>query len=128
MEIPCSGTGQDGDTLAGLPWPNPRFTNNGNGTITDNLTGLIWDQDAGMTVFNGWQAALEAVKNLNSAQYKGFSDWRLPNVNELASLLMNDPLGQRSDIWLASQGFTGVQDSTYSSSTTSAYFTEIPAA
>ena len=30
----------------GVDWPSPRFTNNGNGTVTDNLTGLMWTQDA----------------------------------------------------------------------------------
>ena len=30
----------------GVPWPNPRFTDNGDGTVTDNLTGLIWLKNA----------------------------------------------------------------------------------
>lgn len=40
--IPCTGTGQDGEIQAGVPWPSPRFTDNGNGTVTDKLTGLMW--------------------------------------------------------------------------------------
>ena len=44
--IPCAGTGQDGDIQAGVAWPNPRFTDNGDGTVTDNLTGLMWTQNA----------------------------------------------------------------------------------
>jgi hypothetical protein len=39
-------TGDDGDYEHGAMWPDPRFTDNGNGTITDNLTGLIWLKDA----------------------------------------------------------------------------------
>jgi hypothetical protein len=39
--IPCAGTGQDGDLRKGVSWPSPRFTDNGDGTVTDNLTGLI---------------------------------------------------------------------------------------
>lgn len=43
--IPCPGTGQDGDWLAGVVWPSPRFTV-GTGAeadcVTDNLTGLMW--------------------------------------------------------------------------------------
>ncbi|MGA9347827.1 MAG: hypothetical protein WBW48_03355 [Anaerolineae bacterium] len=35
-------TGEDGELLKGVTWPSPRFTDNGNGTVTDNLTGLIW--------------------------------------------------------------------------------------
>ena len=36
------GAGDDGDLEGGVAWPNPRFADNGDGTITDNLTGLIW--------------------------------------------------------------------------------------
>ena len=39
-------TGDDGDLQTGVAWPNPRFKDNLNGTITDNLTGLIWLKDA----------------------------------------------------------------------------------
>jgi len=42
-----AGTGQDGDIRAGVAWPVPRFMDNGDGTVTDNLTGLIWTQNAG---------------------------------------------------------------------------------
>jgi hypothetical protein len=38
--------GDDGDIQAGVPWPVPRFTDNGNGTVRDNLTGLIWLKNA----------------------------------------------------------------------------------
>lgn len=38
--------GEDGDLQKGLAWPSPRFTDNGNGTVTDNLTGLIWLKNA----------------------------------------------------------------------------------
>jgi len=34
-------TGDDGDLEKDVAWPNPRFTNNSDGTVTDNLTGLI---------------------------------------------------------------------------------------
>src|SRR5215213_1559219 len=35
--VPCAGTGQDGELRAGAAWPDPRFTDNQNGTVTDNL-------------------------------------------------------------------------------------------
>ena len=38
--IDCAGTGQDGEYQAGVS-VDPRFTDNGDGTVTDNLTGLI---------------------------------------------------------------------------------------
>ena len=101
-EIACAGTGQDAAILGGIPWPNPRFSDNGNSTVTDALTGLIWTKDANLmvnrdpafdvdgTANNGavtWQHALDYIKKLNSEAYLGFSDWRLPNINELLSLV-----------------------------------------
>ncbi len=56
---------------------------NGNGTITDNATGLTWmqsDSGKGMT----WEEALEWAENL---EYAGYSDWRLPNAKELQSIV-----------------------------------------
>lgn len=40
------GTRDDGALQKGVAWPNPRFTDNANGTVTDNLTGLIWLKNA----------------------------------------------------------------------------------
>lgn len=51
-EVPRTGqitsyaAGDDGDIQAGLSLPEPRFTDNGDGTVTDNLTGLIWLKNA----------------------------------------------------------------------------------
>lgn len=39
-------TGDDGESQKGVAWPNYRFTDNSDGTVTDNLTGLIWLKDA----------------------------------------------------------------------------------
>ena len=36
------GAGQEGHIQPGIEWPIPRFTKNGDGTVTDNLTGLVW--------------------------------------------------------------------------------------
>jgi len=68
------------------------FKDNGDGTVTDNATGLIWMKiDSGHlkagTNKNGklnWQQALEWAENL---EYAGHSDWRLPNVKELQSIV-----------------------------------------
>ena len=55
------------------------FTDNGDGTITDKTTGLMWMQtDNKMAI--SWQEALTYGENLD---YAGFSDWRLPNAKEL---------------------------------------------
>ena len=101
-EIPCEGTGQDGEYQMGVPWLDPRFSDRGDGTVRDNLTGLIWLKDASCTSFfasdntglnyRTWSLALTAANSLAS-DYCGLSDgsvagdWRLPNVRELESLV-----------------------------------------
>ena len=44
--IPCAGTGQDGALQKGVELPTPRFSDKSDGTIKDNLTGLIWLKNA----------------------------------------------------------------------------------
>ena len=60
----------------------PSFTNNGNGTITDNVTGLMWQQTDGgeMTVEN-------AATYVTALRLGGYSDWRLPTAHEGFSIL-----------------------------------------
>ena len=101
-EISCAGTGQDGELQFGITWAAPRYTDNVNGTITDNNSGLLWCSDANLLATVNpsfdtdgvagdglvtWQNALDYVKKLNAEAYLGFRDWRLPNINELASLV-----------------------------------------
>ena len=82
----------DGHLKKGVAWPNPRFTDNGNGTVTDNLTGLIWLKNANCFGTETWTEALEDCDSL-TAGYCGLTDgssvgdWRLPNRFELESLL-----------------------------------------
>ena len=66
----------DGALEKGVSWPNPRFTINTDGTVTDNLTGLIWLRNANCTLFfNGdakgqnnrfWNEALVAASSLSN--------------------------------------------------------------
>ena len=101
-EINCAGTGQDGDIQAGVAWPDPRFRVNGDGTVTDDLTGLMWTQDGQVAAKDGnancfqgnncdfktWQEALDYVAGMNAGTNLnfGYTDWRLPNILELLSL------------------------------------------
>ncbi len=62
------------------------FMDNGDSTITDNATGLMWSQDDSGSGLN-WQEALAWVAQKNSEDYLGYNDWRLPNVKELQSIL-----------------------------------------
>lgn len=74
--------------------PDSRFQANGDGTVTDVTTGLIWKQCAeglsgvGCTTGSAetftWQRALQRAE---AAVFAGSSLWRLPNKNELASLV-----------------------------------------
>jgi len=115
--IPCTGTGQDGELQMGVPWPSPRFYDNGNGTVTDSLTGLMWTKNANLPgSAMTWYQAVDYCNNLTQG---GYTDWRLPNVNELESLVNDDE--PNSAAWLNSQGFTNVQSKYYWSATTSAY-------
>jgi hypothetical protein len=114
-EIPCPGTGQDGAIQAGVAPPIPRFQVNGD-CVTDNLTGLMWAKNANLP--NGTRNWYQAVDDCNNLNLCGYTDWRLPNVNELESLInANEP---NSATWLNAQGFTNVQAYDYWSSTTGA--------
>jgi len=62
------------------------FVDNGDGTITDNATGLMWAQNDSGTTQN-WQAALAYVETLNNANHLGHNDWRMPDIKELQSIL-----------------------------------------
>jgi hypothetical protein len=78
-------TGDDGDLEKGADLPDPRFTDNGNGTVTDNLTGLMWTKDAQQIAGEmDWYDAIDACNNL---VFAGWEDWRLPNVREMLSLI-----------------------------------------
>jgi hypothetical protein len=84
--IHCAGTGQDGELQAGVAWPEPRFiVNDDNSTVTDSLTGLEWAKNANPSgVKMDWQQALDYV---NTFANGGHTDWRLPNIEELRSLV-----------------------------------------
>ena len=121
--IDCANTGQDGDVQAGVAWPSPRFTDNGDGTVTDNLTGLIWLKNADCAGIMTWENALAWCNNLAGGSCgltdgSVAGDWRLPNVVELESLV-NAEMGNPS-VWLNTQGFTNVQSTWYWSATTGA--------
>jgi hypothetical protein len=114
--VDCIGTGQDGNLQNGVEWPYPRFTDNRDLTVIDKLTGLIWAKDSNPVVAKNWQDVLDYVKGLNSSSYQGHNDWRLPNQNEILSLVNN---GQtRFDLWLGTQGFSNVAPANYWTSDT----------
>lgn len=61
----------------------PSYTNNGDGTITDNATGLMWEKSMGEKIsFN------EAFTKAKNSTLGGYSDWRVPTIKELYSLIL----------------------------------------
>ncbi len=118
IQLPKTGqttsyaAGDDGDLQMGVAWPLPRFMDNGDNTVTDNLTGLIWLKNANCIKTHNpsidnddiagdgkvsWHHALDFVTGLNGGvlnEIPAYScgaalyiNWRLPNVNELASII-----------------------------------------
>jgi len=111
----CAGSGQDGESQAGLA---RSYTDNGNGTITDHATGLMWEKLDDNNA-NGihdhsrvytWENAFQKIRVLNGdatacisaetpdvcctgtgigscSPFAGHTDWRLPNAMELFSLV-----------------------------------------
>ena len=90
--IACAGTGHDGETQAGAALA---YVDNGDGTITDVNTGLMWeklsddgsihDKDNSYTWDNAFAVK---IATLNSGGgFAGYTDWRVPNVKELGSIV-----------------------------------------
>ncbi len=80
--------------------PTSAFVLNSDGTATHQLTGLIWDRCAlgqtwdsinstcaGSIAPYTWEQAMQAVQNANNTNHLGHNDWRLPNRNELSSII-----------------------------------------
>ncbi len=116
-------TGDDGDLQKGIASPSPRFTDNGDGTVTDNLTGLMWAKDANLGGAMNWNSAIDYANNLSLGSAESgasYTDWRLPNIKELKSLL---DLGNTEFVLPSDHPFLNVQTKPYWSSTTRAYDT-----
>ena len=67
-----------GDTFYGTN----DFVDNGDGTVSDSATGLMWSQDDNGEAIN-WEAALAYAED---STYAGYDDWRMPNIKELQSI------------------------------------------
>lgn len=95
VQVPCQNAviqGQDGSYATGCS-SDFRFTDNGDGTVTDHCTGLMWQRETADVNGDGqstdqdvlrWSEALAYCENLSFA---GFDDWRLPSVRELHSIV-----------------------------------------
>ncbi|WP_205757907.1 DUF1566 domain-containing protein [Lutibacter sp. HS1-25] len=82
ISIPAEGQiyyGQD----ATYNGNEPSYTNNGDGTITDNVTGLMWEQSMGEKITFD-----EAFTKANASTLGNYNDWRVPTLKEMYSLIL----------------------------------------
>lgn len=132
--VACAGSGQDGEFQMGVAWPDPRFTDKLDGTVRDNLTGLIWLKNADCPgdlnqIGNGALTrsnALGFIDGLNQNQLisdcgdaNHNDDWRLPNRAELTSLL---DISQSEPALPIGHPFTNVQSEFYWTSSYHSFF------
>jgi hypothetical protein len=108
----------DGDLQKSVESQTQRFTFNGD-CVMDNVTGLMWARNANIS--NGkknWQDARDYITFLNGigGGLCGYTDWRLPHVEELDSLVTAEK--SNTTTWLYSQGFTNVMLSYWASGDT----------
>ena len=96
--IPCDFKRQYAELLFDKPIPDPRFTDNIDGTVTDNLTGLIWLKNTRCLKMMDWESARLEAKRLKDGDCgpdpalvlsdgSSAGDWRLPTMNELSALI-----------------------------------------
>ena len=88
------------------------YIHNKDGTVTDTETGLMWQKDTAPGTYT-WKQALAYA---DTSTLAGYEDWRLPNVNELESLVEYSQYDPSIDTTY----FPNTQSSTYWSSTTGA--------
>jgi hypothetical protein len=94
-EIACPGADLEfGGQDAQYAGAQPAYVDNGDGTVTDTNTGLIWQQSPGEKM-----SFDDAVAGADSFSLAGYDDWRLPTIKELYSLILFsglDPSGCES--------------------------------
>ena len=114
----------DGALQPGIASPVPRFADNADGTVTDNLTGLVWLKNPGCFTAQSWDSALNGAKTLSSGacgltDLSSAGDWHLPNKNELLSLV---DYGHSNPALPTGHPFSSVQSKYYWSATSYAYY------
>ena len=118
--------GDDGYYQKGYPLGGgQRFIDNGDGTVIDLSTGLMWIKDPGQSpggLFYDRMYWYDAINNCENLEFAGWDDWRLPNINELMSIVDHSRYNPAFDPMI----FTQFYDmwTPYWSSTTNASWTD----
>ena len=101
ISTPCTSSGQDGAYNTN----SMSYKDNGDKTVTDNVTGLMWQQTADRDG-NGEVKAVDKLSQSDAITYcsnlslAGYSDWRLPDIKTIYSLMNftgSDPSGETGD-------------------------------
>lgn len=82
--------GDDGDLERGAYFSGTRFVDNGDGTVTDKLTGLMWTQNADLCGSGSgadWATSFDCIALMNAFSLYDYHDWRMANVREMQSLV-----------------------------------------
>jgi hypothetical protein len=96
--IPCFFLRQYAELILDKPMPDPRFTDNNDGTTTDNLTGLVWLKNTNCFEMLDWESAKQTVNSLKDGDCgpdptliltdgSSAGAWRLPTMSELCTLI-----------------------------------------
>ena len=110
--------------------PTNRFTDNKNGTVSDTKTGLMWKKCSegqsgstceGSAATYNWQQALQQAQTVNNGGgFAGHSDWRVPNVKELLSIVEEQCVEPAINLTV----FPNTPNSAFWSSSPSAYYSD----
>jgi hypothetical protein len=118
--LPSSGTNYV-RCVRGVQLVNPSFTDNGDGTVTDSAAGLMWQK--GYAYNKTWGSALEYCNNeLVLPANNSYTDWRLPNIKELMSMIDHNLSDTAIDLtYFPYSSAFYISSTTYATSTGSAW-------
>lgn len=120
-KVDFAGSWHDGELQRGLEWPEPRFLVNGDGTITDRLTGLMWLLDGGCLGQVTWPFSRAKIGELNNGEVNchdytaDYSDWFLPDIKQVSLLINAEEASNRNYLYL--NGFSNLDSTVYWSAT-----------